>query len=64
MALVHIEPSDLSPTQAQQVLDFLNRMTSAQEIDLAIDFPDIPDIGERLSQRLFDAHTALGGSYT
>ena len=64
MALVHIEPSDLSPTQAQQVLDFLNRMTSAQEIDLAIDFPDIPDIGERLSQRLFDARTALGGSYT
>lgn len=64
MPTVYLEPSDLSPLQAQQVLDFLNRATSAQQLNRDIEFPGEPDIGVKLGQRLLDARTALGGSYT
>ena len=64
MPIVYLEPADLSPLQAQQVLDFLNRATSAQQIGRDIEFPGEPDIGVKLGQRLLDARTALGGSYT
>jgi hypothetical protein len=64
MPTVYLEPSDLSPLQAQRVLDFLNRATSAQQLNQDIEFPGEPDIGVKLGQRLLDARTALGGSYT
>lgn len=61
---VYIDPSDLSPIQAQQVLDFLNRATSAQQLAVDIEFPGEPDIGVKLGQRLLDARAALGDSFT
>lgn len=64
MPIVHLEPSDLSPEQAQKVLDFLNRATSAQQLNIDIEFPGEPDIGIRLGQRLLDARAALGGSFS
>lgn len=64
MPIVHIEPGDLSPDQAQRVLDFLNAATSAQQLDRDIEFPGEPDIGLRLGQRLLDAREALGGRFT
>ena len=64
MPIVYLEPGDLSPLQAQQVLDFLNRATRAQQLGRAIEFPGEPDIGVKLGQRLLDARAALGGSYT
>ena len=64
MPIVHLEPSDLSPLQAQQMIDFLNRATSAQQLARDIDFPGEPDIGVRLGQRLLDARAALGGAFT
>ncbi len=64
MPIVHLEPRDLSPLQAQTVLDFLNRATSAQQLAREIEFPGEPDIGVRLGQRLLDARAALGGAFT
>ena len=64
MPIVHLEPRDLSVLQAQQVLDFLNRARNAQQLAREIEFPDEPDIGVRLGQRLLDARAALGGTFT
>jgi hypothetical protein len=64
MPIVYLEPSDLSADQAQRVLDFLNRASSAQQLNIDIEFPGEPDIGIRLGQRLLDARAALGGSFT
>lgn len=64
MPVVYLEPSDLSLVQAQTVLGFLNRATAAEQLARDIEFPDEPDIGVRLGQRLLDARTALGGSFT
>ena len=64
MPIVHLEPRDLSPLHAQQMIDFLNRATSAQQLARDIDFPGEPDIGVRLGQRLLDARAALGGAFT
>jgi hypothetical protein len=46
------------------VLDFLHRASSAEQLGRDIEFPDEPDIGVRLGQRLLDARAALGGAYT
>lgn len=64
MPIVYLEPSDLSADQAQRVLDFLNRASSAQQLNTDIEFPGEPDIGIRLGQRLLDARAALGGRFT
>jgi hypothetical protein len=61
---IYVQPSDLSALQAQQVLDFLNRATSAEQLARDIEFPHEPDIGLRLGQRLLDARAALGGAFT
>src|SRR5574337_181978 len=61
---VYLQPSDLSTAQAQQVLDFLNRATSAEQLARDIEFPHEPDIGVKLGQRLLDARAALGGQFT
>jgi len=64
MPVVYLEPSDLSLVQAQTVLGFLNRASAAEQLARDIEFPNEPDIGVRLGQRLLDARTALGGQYT
>lgn len=64
MPIVYLEPGDLAPDQAQRVLDFLNRAQSAKQLGRDIEFPDEPDIGVRLGQRLLDARAALGGSFS
>ena len=64
MAIVYLQPTDLSPAQAQQVLDFLNRASSAEQLARDIEFPRELDIGVKLGQRLLDARAALGGSFT
>lgn len=64
MPIVYLEPGDLSVVQAQQVLDFLNRATSAVQLGRDIEFPAEPDIGVKLGQRLLDARAALGGAFT
>jgi hypothetical protein len=61
---IYLQPSDLSAFQAQKVLDFLNRASSAEQLARDIEFPHEPDIGLRLGQRLLDARAALGGAYT
>lgn len=61
---IYIQPTDLSAAQAQQVLDFLNRATSAEQLARDIEFPHEPDIGVKLGQRLLDARAALGGQFT
>ena len=64
MAILLLEPQDLTPAQAARVLDFLNSAASAAEIAAKVEFPGELDIGVRLGQRLLDARTALGGRYT
>lgn len=61
---IYVQPSDLSALQAQKVLDFLNRATSAEQLAQDIEFPHEPDIGVKLGQRLLDARAALGGQFT
>lgn len=64
MPTVYLDPSDLSAAQAAQVLDFLNAATHAEQLARDIEFPNEPDIGVRLGQRLLDARAALGGRFT
>ncbi len=62
---VYLQPGDLDAFQAQKVLDFLNRAgLSAEQLGAEIEFPDEPDIGVKLGQRLLDARAALGGAFT
>ena len=61
---VYLQPGDLNLLQQQQVLDFLNRASSAQQLNHDIEFPGEPDIGVKLGQRLLDARASLGGQYT
>ena len=64
MAVLTLQPEDLTPAQAARVLDFLNRATSAAEIAARVEFPGELDIGVQLGQRLLNARTALGGTFT
>ncbi len=64
MPIVYLEPGDFNTFQVQRILDFLNRATSARQLDRDIEFPGEPDIGVRLGQRLLDAREALGGRFT
>ncbi len=64
MAVIYLEPDDLTPAQAARVLDFLNRAGNAQEIASRIEIPGELDIGVKLGQRLLDARAALGGRFT
>jgi hypothetical protein len=64
MPNVYLQPSDLSAPQAEQVLAFLNRAVSAEQLARDIEFPGEPDIGVKLGQRMLDARAALGGAYT
>ena len=64
MALIFLQPSDLSATQAQQVLDVLNQATSAEQLADRIELPGEPDIGVKLAGRLLRARTELGGQFS
>src|SRR5512135_2711472 len=64
MAIVYLEPGDLSAAQAARVLAFLNRAESAAQLAREIEVPHEIDIGLRLGQRLLDARAALGGRFT
>lgn len=64
MAIVYLEPQDLTAAQTSQLLAFMNQAQSAVEIARAVDLPGEPDIGLRLAQRLLDGRAALGGQYS
>jgi hypothetical protein len=64
MAIIHIEPDDLSPAQAQQVLAVLNQASSAAQLAAQIELPGEPDIGIKLAERLLQGRAAAGGQFT
>ncbi|MEJ2199625.1 MAG: hypothetical protein P8X63_01215, partial [Desulfuromonadaceae bacterium] len=64
MAIVYLEPADLTASQQGRVLEFLNRAGSAAELAEMIEFPDELDIGIRLAQRLLNARSEAGGTFT
>ena len=64
MAVIFLEPRDLTSAQAALVLEFLNRAQSAAEIDQRVAFPNETDIGVKLAVRLFAGRAAVGGRYT
>lgn len=56
----YIKPQDVSPQDAQKVLNFLNSVQSAEEIDKAVEIPDERDVGIRVGQRILDRRKELG----
>lgn len=63
MAIVYLEPADLSASQAERILAFLNGAKSAQEIADAVEFPGELDIGIKLAERLLKARAEHGGLF-
>lgn len=61
MAENYIKPEDVSPQDAQKVLDFLNSAQSAAEIAEAVEIPSERDVGIRVSQHILDRREQLGG---
>ncbi len=64
MAIVYLEPEDLTPAQQTRVLEFLNNAASATELADLIEFPNELDIGVKLGQRLLNARAQAGGAFT
>jgi hypothetical protein len=64
MATIFLDPTDLSPSQAQQVLAVLNQASSAQQLAGRIELPGEPDIGIKLAERLLRARAAAGGLFS
>lgn len=64
MAIVYLEPDDLSDAQQARVLRVLNLATDAAALAAAIEMPGEPDIGIKLAERLLRARTALNGQFT
>jgi hypothetical protein len=64
MPVVYLEPGDLSARQEARVLEFLNQAGSAAELADSIEFPAELDIGIRLAQRLLDARSLAGGTFS
>lgn len=64
MAIVYLEPDDLSAAQQARVLRVLNLAADATALAAAIEMPGEPDIGIRLAERLLRARTALNGQFT
>lgn len=63
MAVVYLEPGDLSPAQAERILGFLNGAASAEQIAREIEFPGELDIGQKLAERLLAARAERGGRF-
>lgn len=64
MAIVYVEPGDLTTAQQGQVLEFLNQITTAEELAERIEFPGELDIGIKLAQRLLKARSDAGGAFS
>lgn len=56
----YIKPEDVSPEDAQKVLDFLNSAESAEEIASAVEIPDERDVGIIVAQHILDRRKELG----
>lgn len=63
MAVIYLEPRDLTAAQAAEILRYLNLAVSASEIASRIEFAGELDIGPRLAERLLRARAALGGKF-
>lgn len=61
MAKKYIKPQDVSPSEAEKVLDFLNTAKTAEEIADAIEFPGERDVGIKVAQNILDKREELGG---
>ncbi len=57
----YIKPEDVSPEDAQKVLDFLNSAQSAAEIAEAIEIAHERDVGVKVGQHMLDRREQLGG---
>jgi len=60
MAETYISPEDVSPQDAQKVLDFLNSAKSAEEIAYAVEIPGERDVGTIVGQHILDRRDELG----
>jgi hypothetical protein len=63
MAQIFIEPADLDPEQARQILLVLNQAGDAQALAARIELPGEPDIGVKLAERLLRGRAQLGGTF-
>ena len=57
----YIRPEDVSPHDAEKILDFLNAAQSAQEIADAVEIAHERDVGVKVGQRILDRREELGG---
>lgn len=64
MAIVYLEPDDLSAAQQARILRVINLATDAAGLAAAIELAGEPDVGLRLAERLLRARTALNGQFT
>lgn len=64
MAIVFLEPDDLSASQQARVLRVLNLAVDAAGLAATIEIPGEPDIGPKLAERLLRARAALNGQFT
>ena len=62
MAERYLLPEDVGPSDAAEVLAFLNAATSAEEIAAAVEIPGELDIGPRVAARILARRDELGGS--
>jgi len=56
----YIKPEDVSPREAQKVLDFLNAAKTAEEIADAVEIPGERDVGVGVGQHILDRRKDLG----
>ena len=61
MTVNYIKPEDVSPQDAQKVLDFLNAAKSSKEIADAVEIPNERDVGEIVASHILDKRQELGG---
>ncbi len=64
MAIVYLEPDDLSAAQQTRILRVINLATDAAALADAIELAGEPDVGIRLAERLLRARAALNGQFT
>ncbi len=57
---IYLEPRDITAGDAQKVLDFLNAVTTAEEIATAVEFPGELDVGVRVGARILARRAQLG----
>jgi hypothetical protein len=57
----YLLPEDITPRDAQLVLDFLNRVSSAEELAEAVEFSSELDVGVRVAARILERREQLRG---